>query len=134
MVRLVQVMKLVKCHISLETLIEFVSKQSQMLQLYVECNEIRVVCHYSTWRHHFEIMKMILIFHAFLLHCIFLWKYSQGPCLEQPGEIPSFRLLMTTLLVLKGPSCEVSLQYTAISRKVVGRSARDNPERYCGWF
>ena len=24
--------------------------------------------------------------------------------------------------------------YTAISRKVVGRSARDNPERYCGWF
>ena len=24
--------------------------------------------------------------------------------------------------------------YTAISRKVVGKSARDNPERYCGWF
>ena len=24
--------------------------------------------------------------------------------------------------------------YTAISRKVVGRSARDNPERYCWWF
>ena len=24
--------------------------------------------------------------------------------------------------------------HTAISRKVVGRSARDNPERYCGWF
>ena len=23
---------------------------------------------------------------------------------------------------------------TAISRKVVGKSARDNPERYCGWF
>ena len=23
--------------------------------------------------------------------------------------------------------------YTAISRKVVGKSARDNPERYCGW-
>ena len=22
--------------------------------------------------------------------------------------------------------------YTAISRKVVGKSARDNPERYCG--
>ena len=22
--------------------------------------------------------------------------------------------------------------YTAISRKVVGQSARDNPERYCG--
>ena len=23
---------------------------------------------------------------------------------------------------------------TAISRKVVGKSARDNPERYCGWL
>ena len=25
-------------------------------------------------------------------------------------------------------------KYTAISRKVVGKSARDNLERYCGWF
>ena len=24
--------------------------------------------------------------------------------------------------------------YTAVSRKVVGKSARDKPERYCGWF
>ena len=24
--------------------------------------------------------------------------------------------------------------YTDISRKVVGKSARSNPERYCGWF
>ena len=24
--------------------------------------------------------------------------------------------------------------YTAVSRKVVGKSVRDNPERYCGWF
>ena len=24
--------------------------------------------------------------------------------------------------------------YTAVSRKVVGESARDNPERRCGWF
>ena len=24
--------------------------------------------------------------------------------------------------------------YTAVSRKVVGKSARDNPKRYCGWF
>ena len=23
---------------------------------------------------------------------------------------------------------------TAILRKVVGKSARDNPERHCGWF
>ena len=25
-------------------------------------------------------------------------------------------------------------EHTAISRKVVGKSARDNTERYCGWF
>ena len=25
-------------------------------------------------------------------------------------------------------------RYTAISKKVVGKSARDNPERDCGWF
>ena len=24
--------------------------------------------------------------------------------------------------------------YAAVSRKVVGKSARDNPKRYCGWF
>ena len=29
---------------------------------------------------------------------------------------------------------ECSMVYTAISRKVVGKSARDNPERYCGWL
>ena len=37
------------------------------------------------------------------------------------------------------PTCQVKLhvctfdmKFTAISRKVVGKSARDNPERYCG--
>ena len=25
-------------------------------------------------------------------------------------------------------------EYTSVSRKVVGKSSRDNPERYCGWF
>ena len=28
----------------------------------------------------------------------------------------------------------IRLDYTAISRKVVEKSVRDNPERYCGWF
>ena len=28
----------------------------------------------------------------------------------------------------------VQAVYTAISRTVVGKSARDNPERHCGWF
>ena len=26
------------------------------------------------------------------------------------------------------------MSYTAVSRKVVGKSVRDNPERRCGWF
>ena len=30
--------------------------------------------------------------------------------------------------------CQISLSYTASSRKVVGKSVRDNSERYYGWF
>ena len=30
--------------------------------------------------------------------------------------------------------CAINCAYTATSRKVVGKSARDNPERYCGWL
>ena len=38
-------------------------------------------------------------------------------------------------LVLAFPAARtVWLMHTAISRKVVGKSARDNPERHCGWF
>ena len=33
-----------------------------------------------------------------------------------------------------GAELEIGVHYTAISRKVVGKSARNNPERYCGWF
>ena len=29
---------------------------------------------------------------------------------------------------------QIEISDTAISRMVVGKSARDNPERYCGWF
>ena len=32
----------------------------------------------------------------------------------------------------KSGYCGLCVVYTAISRKVVGKSARDNPERYCG--
>ena len=34
----------------------------------------------------------------------------------------------------KQPSLNQVYMYTAISRKVVCKSARNNPERYCGWF
>ena len=36
-------------------------------------------------------------------------------------------------LVLKGKTSLPPITHTAISRKVVGKSARDNAERYCGW-
>ena len=39
---------------------------------------------------------------------------------------------MDTSLTLQDQSCLLS--HTAISRKVVGKSAHDNPERHCGWF
>ena len=32
------------------------------------------------------------------------------------------------------PSPNFEMVHTAISRKVVGKSARDNPKRHCGWF
>ena len=33
-----------------------------------------------------------------------------------------------------GTKMAVAFSNTAISRKVVGKSAHNNPERYCGWF
>ena len=30
--------------------------------------------------------------------------------------------------------CTYNYVYTAIPRNVVGKSTRDNPERYCGWL
>ena len=39
-----------------------------------------------------------------------------------------------TFLHLLCYNLTIVVTYTAISRKVVGKSARDNPERYCGWF
>ena len=42
------------------------------------------------------------------------------------------RLRNVQKIVMHVQSC--CFAYTAISRKVVGKSARDNPERYCGWL
>ena len=42
------------------------------------------------------------------------------------------KITETRLTTIQNPF--VTFEYTAISRKVVGKSARDNPERYCGWF
>ena len=39
---------------------------------------------------------------------------------------------VVTRIAKKGRSMVAT--FTVISRKLVGKSARDNPERYCGWF
>ena len=45
------------------------------------------------------------------------------------------RSFFTSLLQTIQRHCDrTHSMYTAISRKVVGKSARDNPERYCGWL
>ena len=43
-------------------------------------------------------------------------------------------LLMIMIIILLLYISDSPEIYTAISRKVVGKSARDNPEKYCGWF
>ena len=60
---------------------------------------------------------------------------------QRRGIFPFLIWWMKDLLILRlffprlGTKLEtLKDRHTAISRKVVGKSARDNPERYCGWF
>ena len=59
--------------------------------------------------------------------------YTLGelPCSSQPRAHTSF---VWTWLALKGLASAGTVSFTANSKKVAGKSARDNPERYCGWF
>ena len=50
------------------------------------------------------------------------------------SEITLFQLPVNKAMGYKGSFTHVFFPYTAISRKVVGESARNNPERDCGWF
>ena len=42
-------------------------------------------------------------------------------------------IIITVIVIIIIYHGSIAPLYTAISRKVVGKSARDNPERYCGW-
>ena len=65
-------------------------------------------------------------------------RYHQ--CLQKASELK--QLVEPGLQSLDGKAMTVSsftqtnrfFTDTAISRMLVGKSARDNPERYCGWF
>ena len=63
--------------------------------------------------------------------CLFsyFWLFAILPI--QKAEL--FSISLEDRLELSRVDCSLTV-YTAISRKVVGKSARDNPERYCGWF
>ena len=49
----------------------------------------------------------------------------------QSGKVISFSCRLENKNKIKYSS---SVVYTAVWKKVVGKSARDNPDRYCGWF
>ena len=57
----------------------------------------------------------------FVINTMFIFRYFSNDVLL---------VSVSTCVELFARSC----MYTAISRKVVGKSARDNHERYCGWF
>ena len=137
MVRLVhvQVMKLVKCRISLETLRiceQIITNAVVVCQ--VQWNYSCLSLQYLAPP--FSNYESDLNFPCLSSTLYFPLKVKPGAMFRVAGGNPQLPSLMTALLVLKGPSCEVFLQYVQLFwlRKVVGRSARDNRERYCGWF
>ena len=55
--------------------------------------------------------------------------------LPAPSPLPLTHPISSYLQEFQHGTCTaLQAMYTAISRKVVGKIARDNPERYCGWF
>ena len=59
--------------------------------------------------------------------------YESGDSRFESWRGRSFTFL--SCIVKKAATVTVyKIGYTAISRKVVGKSTRDNAERYCGWF
>ena len=75
-----------------------------------------------------------------LFHCLLqmnaLTKFTNVtilPNVKTPLEITHASVLMATYH--NGRTASVRERaYTAVWRKLVGKSARDNPERYFGWF
>ena len=65
----------------------------------------------------------------------YFWLFASNSrkleLLIQKAEL--FSISLEDRLELSRVDCSL-IVYTAISRKVVGKSARDNPDRYCGWF
>ena len=58
-------------------------------------------------------------------------RSRQMHLMEDNNLIIACNVKVTTCVV---SCCYSSFSYTAVSRKVVGKSALHHPERYCGWF
>ena len=68
--------------------------------------------------------------------CSLSWKCCQTQC-SLYALLSGCCLYKKTGIRKNGGNNKLTVKtcvYTAVSRKVVGKSARDNPERYCGWF
>ena len=74
---------------------------------------------------------------------ILLNEAAQREGVPLPDLVPSAQQIRQAIeslelagqkLVTETPDDVCTIMYTAISRKVVGKSACDNPKRYCGRF
>ena len=73
-----------------------------------------------------------------MFRCYFLSFFFGLLTVQKIGSLLKNITLVDVLLIVStisfGRDVLTGYSYTAISRKVVGKSARDNPERCCGWF
>ena len=73
-----------------------------------------------------------------MFRCYFLSFFFGLLTVQKIGSLLKNITLIDFLLIVStisyGRDVLTGYSYKAISRKVVGKSARDNPERYCGWF
>ena len=93
------------------------------------------VLHSRISRWHIQLVIAPTLYHC-LLQMNALTKFTNVtilPNVKTPLEITHASVLMATCH--NGRTASVRKRaYTAVSRKVVEKSARDNPERYFGWF
>ena len=103
-----------------------------------EKKEITFVCKTSIlkWTRKQLVFKTVQT-NSFFDGNFFLSAPTQAPPtvgLAAPASPPAYGLCGFHSLLLQNSLHWTDCLYTAISRKVVGKSAHDNPERYCGWF
>ena len=82
---------------------------------------------------------MIPLHTQYVFNELNLKKKINGLALYEIGSLHASTVPLVILCKLDkkyGMRCRgrMLIMYTAISRQGVGKSTRNNPERYCGWF